>query len=82
MKRLPKKIFKFCVIAGLIAALLVLIFDLTVVFTSKPYMYSKEDISSVADFDQLQDTDVPRAFRPLTCPDDQASGRAGRSSIE
>ena len=58
MKRLLKKIFKFCVIAGLIAALLVLIFDLTVVFTSKPYMYSKEDISSVSDFDQLRDTDV------------------------
>ncbi len=58
MKRLLKKIFKFCVIAGLIAALLVLIFDLTVVFTSKPYMYSKEDITSAADFDQLQDTDV------------------------
>ena len=58
MKRLLKKIFKFCVISGLIAALLVLIFDLTVVFTSKPYMYSKEDITSAADFDQLQDTDV------------------------
>ena len=58
MKRLLKKIFKFCVIAGLIAALLVLIFDLTVVFTSKPYMYSKEDISSVSEFDQLRDTDV------------------------
>lgn len=58
MKRLLKKIFKFFVIAGLIAALLVLIFDLTVVFTSKPYMYSKEDISSVSDFDQLRDTDV------------------------
>ena len=58
MKKLLKKIIKFCLITGLIVALLVLVFDLAVVFTSDPYMYSKEDISSVSDFDQLKDDDV------------------------
>ena len=58
MKKLIKKIFKFCLITGLIAALLITLFDLIVVFTSKPYMYSKEDITSASDFEQLKDEDV------------------------
>jgi vancomycin permeability regulator SanA len=58
LKKLLKKIFKFCVIAGLIAALLVLIFDLTVVLSSKPYMYGKDEISSSSDLSSLEGEDI------------------------
>ncbi len=58
MKRILKKIFKFCVISGVIAALLILIFDLTVVFSSRPYMYEKSDVTSSSDLSSLEGKDI------------------------
>lgn len=58
MKNLLKKIFKFCIIAGILLALLVLVLDLTVVFSSRPYMYSGSDISSASDLSSLEGEDI------------------------
>ena len=59
------KIFKFirkaskvCLIAGIIGALLLTVFNLIVVLSSNSYMYDKSDVASAGDLTQLNGEDI------------------------
>jgi len=53
-----RRAFKFCLITGLIGALLLTIFNLVVLISSNPYMYDKSEISCADDLTQLKGEDV------------------------